>query len=156
MALTPYPFSFGDLGSRLDELISGVEKQASGFVPRTEAIRTVVKNTVPHLTGNFNVDVYENENDIVVLCDLPGFEKEQISVRLVNETTLSVTTEAGSAEDVFGTCHLRERRLDAGKRTIILPAAVSTDGARATFKNGIMEIILPKINQDLGTSIPIE
>lgn len=157
MTFTPGPISFSDLGTHIDALINEMEKRTADILPQPEVIKTTIKNTIPKFSGDFNVDIYENENDLVILCDLPGLEKDQVSVRLIDETTLTIKTKAAAEnKNINSTCHLHERKTDAGKRTVRLPAEVTADGAHATFKNGIMEIHLPKTTEDTGTTIHIE
>ncbi|MDO5845133.1 MAG: Hsp20/alpha crystallin family protein [Methanocorpusculum sp.] len=157
MSITPYAFSFGFLGSEIDSLLSEMEQRASALVPSSDSIKTAVKNAVPRFMGDFNVDICENDSDIIVVADIPGVEKENISVNLLNENTLVIKTKFDNVvENTQGTYHLRERRCEAGERTIVIPKAVTSDGAKASFKNGIMEITLPKTEKDNGTSIQIE
>lgn len=157
MSITPYVFSFGLLGSELDSLFAEMEQRASALVPSTDNIKSAVKNVVPRIMGDFNVDICENDTDIVVVADIPGAEKENVSVNLLNENTLVIKTKIDNVvEDNQGTYHLRERRCEAGERTIILPKSVTSDGAKASFKNGIMEVSLPKTQKDTGTQILIE
>ncbi len=156
MAITPYTFSFGSLGSSIDSLITEMEARAFAAVPKPETIKTTVKNTVPRITGNFNVDVTEVDDALIVTCDLPGFEKSDVSIRLINPETLVIKTQVCSETVFTGTYHLRERRTDAGQRTILLPMGVTAEGAKATFRNGILELVLPKVKPEEGEEIQIE
>lgn len=157
MITSPYVFGIKILSSELESLMSDVEKHASAIVQNSDSIKTTVKNAVPRMKGDFNVDICENDFEIIVVADIPGAEKENVSVNLLNDKTLSIKTKFDeSTQDCRGTYHLRERRCEAGERTIILPKAVSSEGAKASFKNGIMEITLPKTQKETGISIPVE
>ncbi len=156
MSFNPYTFSFGSLGNSIDSLISEMETRALASVPKPDYIKTTVKNAVPRITGNFNVDVTEVDDALIVTCDLPGFEKSDVSIRLINPETLVIKTQVCSETVFTGTYHLRERRTDAGQRTILLPVAVTSDGAKATFRNGILELVLPKVKPEEGEEILIE
>ncbi len=156
MAITPYAFSFSTLGSEIDALVSEMETRAANFLPSPDSIKTAVKNTVPRLAGDFHVDLCEMEKEFVVVCDLPGVDKADVSVRLINPTTLLIKTNADYETVSAGTYHLRERRTQTGQRVIVLPAKVNAEGATASFKNGIMEVTLIKAEPEEGTPISIE
>lgn len=165
MILDPYAINFGYLGTSLDLLLSELREHAANYIPTTENIKNnaeIVKsnvvNTVPRIIGDFNVDLCETDSSIIVVCDIPGVDKDNISVKLLNENTLNIETKCDNSADEYtlGRYHLRERRTESGHRTIRLPVGVTAEGARASFKNGIMEVTLPKLEVDKGVSIEIE
>ena len=159
MSIKFSPFSFGTLGSELDTLFSEMEERAENLASRSESFKTMAKNAVPRITGDFHVDLCETPAEIIITCDLPGVEKEDVSVKLLNETSLQIKTKSNSEvsnTDVSRIYHLRERRSGAGERVIRLPAEVIPEGAKASFKNGIVEITLQKSVKDPGMPIEIE
>lgn len=159
MSIILYPFNFGSIGSELDAFFSEIEERATNLTSNSDNIKTAVKNVVPRITGDFHVDLCETDANIIITCDLPGTEKEDVSVKLLNENTLQIKAKydnSVSNSDESGTYHLRERRCGAGQRTIHLPANVINEGAKASFKNGIMEITLVKAAKDEGVTIDIE
>ena len=156
MSIILYPFNFGSIGSDIDEFFSEMEQRLN---TNSDSIKSAVKNVVPRITGDFHVDLCETDSSIIVTCDLPGIEKEDISVKLLNDNTLQIKTKYESDDtktDEAGTYHMRERRNGAGQRTIRLPADVAKEGVKASFKNGIMEITLPKVVKEDGVIINIE
>lgn len=159
MSIRFCPFSFGTLGSELDTLFSEMEERAENLASRSESLKTIAKNAVPRITGDFHIDLCETPTEIIITCDLPGIEKQDVSVKLLNETSLQIKTTYDrevSKTDASGVYHLRERRAGSGERIIHLPAEVISDGAKASFKNGIVEITLPKVVTDAGIPIEIE
>lgn len=159
MSMKLKEFSFGTLGSDIDTFFSEMEERAGNLVSRSENLKTIAINAVPRIIGDFQVDLCETPTEIIVTCDLPGMEKQNVAVKLLNETSLQIKTmyDADVSEtDVSGVYHLRERRSGAGERIINLPAEVTSDGAKASFKNGIMKITLTKSFKDAGVSIEIE
>jgi HSP20 family protein len=162
MAITPSSFTFGTLGSEIDALFAEMEARASGLMSRagSPALTEKVKNTGMTVFGSsFHVDVCEQEHAIIVTTDLPGVDKKDISVRLLNPQTLlirtDVCTESDDADDA-GTYHIRERKTGSMQRSIHLPAPVMGEGAKAGFKNGVMEITLQKDSADPGIPIKIQ
>ena len=156
MSLTPYAFSFESIGNTIDSFLSDIESRAVSVMPKPEYIRTTVKNAVPRISGNFMVDLTETDDALVISCDLPGMTKEDVSVKLLNPTTLLIQTSVCTETVSSGVYHLRERRTASGKRTILLPEEVTSEGARAVFRNGVLELVLMKVKPEEGEEIPVE
>jgi len=100
----------------------------------------------PGLTGEVSpaMDIYEEGDDIVVKAEIPGMKKEEIHVD-INEKTVTVSGEKKKEEKVERKDYIHlERTYGSFARTFALPAEVQTDKARATFKDGILELRVPK------------
>jgi HSP20 family protein len=94
-----------------------------------------------------NIDVYETENEVVVKADAPGVEPEDLEV-YATEDSLVLRGEMRREEqrDERGT-HRAERRYGRFERIIPLPAEVNRDQIQASFRNGVLEIHLPKTEE---------
>ena len=93
------------------------------------------------------VDVYEEKDDIVVKAELPGIEKDHIEVN-VSDHLLTIKGEKKKEEETREDNYYRaERSYGAFLRTVELPKDVQTDKVKAAFKNGILEIRLPKTEE---------
>jgi HSP20 family protein len=93
------------------------------------------------------VDVYETDTEVVVKMEVPGVSKEDLGITL-GEEELTVKGEAHKDEEVNETGYYRrERRYGAFARTVALPAAVIADKAKATFKDGVLHVRIPKAEQ---------
>ena len=156
MFVTQYPFSFETLGSTLDSFFAGIVSRANAVIPKPEYVKTTVRNAVPRIQGNFNVDLSETDEALILTCDLPGFSREDISVKLIDAKTVVIRTEVCTESVSAGVYHLRERRSASGKRTILLPEEVTADGAKAAFRDGVLEIVLIKAKPEEGETIPVE
>ncbi len=89
------------------------------------------------------VEVNEEEEQIVVIAEMPGVSKEDIEINATNRS-LTISTE----KIVLGRKYFKE---------IELPDAVNSDYAKARYTNGILEIRLKKlIEKEKGTSIEID
>lgn len=100
----------------------------------------------PGLAGEVSpsMDIYEEGGDIVVKAEIPGMKKEEIHVD-INEKTVTVSGEKKKEEKVERKDYVRlERTYGSFARTFALPAEVQTDKARATFKDGVLELRMPK------------
>lgn len=90
------------------------------------------------------LDMYEEKNEVVVKAELPGMAKEEIDITLSN-STLTLKGEKKKEEEVKEKNYYRcEREYGSFLRTVQLPAEVKADGAKAIFKDGVLEIRLPK------------
>ena len=90
------------------------------------------------------VDVWETDNELVYAFDLPGISEDEISVEY-DDGALTVggkreRTEQ-SGDDRF---YRYERRFGSFSRTVGLPQGVEEDAIRADYRNGVLEIHVPK------------
>jgi HSP20 family protein len=93
------------------------------------------------------VDIFEEGGDVVVKAELPGMKKEDIDVKLT-EDTVTISGEKKKEEKVEKKNYYRlERSYGSFTRTSNLPSEVQTDKAKAQFKDGILEIRVPKTEE---------
>jgi len=91
------------------------------------------------------VDVVDRPENLVVVADMPGFDREDIQVRLTG-TALSIEGDHESEHESSEENYLvQERTHKSVRRTISLPDTIERDGVSARFTNGTLEITLPKI-----------
>ena len=102
------------------------------------------------------VDLFEDKNDIVVKVELPGMEKENVEVKLTDHM-LTIKGEKKKAEEVKEENYYRsERSYGSFIRTLELPADVHADKVKASFKNGILEVRLPKTEEAKTKEIKVK
>lgn len=114
--------------------------------------------------GGFQVDVTQDENNVIVTADMmPGIEKENISMELISPKALEITCERkeeremkSAEEEEAGSYFLHERKYGSMSRVIPLPRAVNPEGAKASFRNGILEVRLPVSALETQRRIAIE
>jgi HSP20 family protein len=87
------------------------------------------------------IDLLETDDELIVLVALPGASKEVIDLR-VTEDSLYVDAKANPRE---GRYLRREINTMGMKREIKLPMEVKPEQVRASFKDGILEVSLPKL-----------
>jgi len=99
----------------------------------------------------------DHEDKVIVVADLPGVEKENVTVRLIDPRRLEIRSRrAGESTEEAADFFMRERVYGEMSRTVMLPAEVTEEGATASFKNGVLEVQLKKVPVEAGTTIPIE
>lgn len=94
-----------------------------------------------------SVDIYEEGGDVVVKSELPGMKKEDIEVNLT-EDSITISGEKKKEEKVEKKGYSRlERSYGSFTRSFGLPSEVRTEDAKAKFKDGILEIRIPKTEE---------
>jgi len=102
------------------------------------------------------VDIYETGERIVLRADLPGLEQSEIEVR-VDENTLTLRGDRKATSEVKPEdFHRAERPHGPFLRSFSLPQNVDQAGIRATHKNGVLEIVLPRRREAKATSIRVD
>ncbi len=102
------------------------------------------------------VDIYETGENIVMKAELPGLTREDIDIHLQNNL-LTLRGERKFERDVKQESYLRvERAYGAFQRTFTLPVEIQQDEIRAAFKDGVLELILPKAQRPRPTQIKID
>ncbi|MBN2733953.1 MAG: Hsp20/alpha crystallin family protein [Methanomicrobiaceae archaeon] len=114
---------------------------------------------LPAITGECRVDVLDHDDEVLVVADLPGAEKDDIKVKLIDPKTVELSCQRGKEveeEDKESGYYMRERSYGSMKRLVALPADVSEADSNATFKNGVLEIHLKKAEPLAISEISIE
>ncbi|WP_424001073.1 Hsp20/alpha crystallin family protein [Haloarcula salina] len=90
-------------------------------------------------TVDTNVDVEETDAGFVVMADLPGFEKDDLSIRF-DDGVLAIHGESEVSEEHDNVASRRSRRVD---ERLSFPQSVLEDEISASYHNGVLEITLP-------------
>lgn len=91
------------------------------------------------------MDVIDREGEIVVRAEIPGLSKDEIEVSLMGEDlVIKGASRHEKVTDEKGRYHRREISTQSFARSITLPAAVDAEKATSSFKDGVLELILPK------------
>jgi HSP20 family protein len=102
------------------------------------------------------VDLFEEKDDIVVKAELPGMEKNDIEVNLTDHT-LTIKGEKKKEEEIKEENYYRsERAYGSFVRTLELPREVHADKVKATFKNGVLEVRVPKTEAAKAKEIKVK
>ena len=136
----------------LDRMRREINRMFEDLFGRT---RRAIEHVSPLLEKPL-VDIYETDDEVVVVADLPGLEKDDININAI-EDTLEISAEIKRAEEAEKPRYFRqERRYKRFYRRLRLPAQVNTEKAKSTYRNGVLEVRLPKIKVKKGVRIKIE
>ncbi len=101
------------------------------------------------------VDIFDNQKEIVVKADLPGLKKEEINVS-VEDNILSIRAEKKEEKEIKKDKYYRtERFWGSFVRNLELPNNVDAQKIDANYKDGVLEIKLPKIEGEKPKQISV-
>jgi len=101
-------------------------------------------------------DMYETKNEVVVTTELPGLSEKDIHLSLTDDV-LTVKGERQWTGDVEGgSHHRRERWFGKFERAFSLPTPVDAGQVKATYRDGVLTVTLPKAEETKPKEIKIE
>lgn len=102
------------------------------------------------------VDIIDRDEEIVVRAELPGVNKDDVDVSLTdNMLTIRAKTQHEKEEEK-GHFYRREMSRGEFQRTLRLPANVKGDQTKASFKDGVLELVVPKAAGSKRQTIKVE
>ena len=132
---------FRELERRLDDVFSDNWGISSRWeLPELSRLYKM-KITTPR------VDIVDRDDDIMVRADVPGVTKENLDVSFTDNTiTIKGSTSAEKKEEK-GDYYRNETMKGAFTRTMYLPSDIDGSKARSTFKGGVLEVVVPKLEK---------
>ncbi|RKY32546.1 MAG: Hsp20/alpha crystallin family protein [Candidatus Omnitrophota bacterium] len=102
------------------------------------------------------IDIYDSKDNCLVKADIPGMKKDEIEVS-VHGDTLIIKGEKKQEKETKEKDFIRtERFYGAFNRAIRLPAAVDAAKVSASYKNGVLELVLPKKEESKPKQLKID
>lgn len=148
MAIVRWLDPFRDLSAiqeRMNQIFEDALARSRG---RDEGLRTGMWTPA--------VDIYENNEFVVVKAELPGVEKDRISVE-VKEGILTLRGERGFDRELKKESYHRiERAYGSFHRSFSLPVSVDQENVTARFQDGVLEVKLPKKEQAKPKQIEVD
>ena len=138
--LSPFP-EVMDLQRSLDRLFGG------GYMTGGESTTSAWQPSV---------DIFENESDIVIKVELPEVNREDVQVNL-DDRTLTIRGERKlEFEDKRDGYHRIERSYGQFARSFTVPPNINREGLKASYKDGILRVTLPKAEEAKPRQITVE
>lgn len=100
----------------------------------------------PHLLNGWGpaIDLHEDKDNLVVTAEVPGVKREEIDVSL-QDGTLTISGERKhESQSGKGETYRTERYYGRFQRSIQLPAPVEGEKVKASYKDGVLTVTLPK------------
>ena len=103
------------------------------------------------------IEMYEDDENVVVKMKAAGFKADDIDISIEGKlvTITGKVQEEIEDEDKKRKYYYREMRNESFTRSISLPTSVKSDSVKAEFKNGILKITMPKIEEAKPKKISI-
>jgi len=101
----------------------------------------------------WGLDMDETEKEVVVRAETPGFDAADFDVRVADDV-LTIKAEHKAAEGKED--EKKVERYAKVKRSITLPPGTDTEKVEATYRNGILELKMPRKPEAVGRKIPVK
>lgn len=109
-----------------------------------ETLSRVFKGGIPRGVWSPPVDMVEREDEVVLRVDLPGVNQNEINIK-VEENMLIIHGERKFSKEDSGENYIQiERPYGSFQRTFTLPKVIEQESVKASYKDGVLQITLPK------------
>jgi len=102
------------------------------------------------------IDVFQRGNDLVVRADVPGLSKDDITVDIADDQLMIRGERRWDHEEERDGVFRSERSYGSFQRVVPLPPGAIADSAKATFNNGVLEIVLQAPSADVRRGRRVE
>jgi HSP20 family protein len=89
-------------------------------------------------------EVMETRRSVVIEVEVPGVQREELDIRIENNQLLIRGEKHVDREHIAESYYLRERAYGGFERAVPLPADIDQDAAKATYRNGVLTVEIPK------------
>jgi HSP20 family protein len=146
-----HPFSsnldpFGDL----NDIQSEMNRLFDSFFGRPSAAPATERVWAPA------VDVYETKDELVLSAELPGFNEKDIHLSITGDMLTLRGERQWSQEVQQDSVYRKERWFGKFERTLPLPIPVQADKVKATYRDGVLTVSLPKAEEIKSKEIKID
>ena len=102
------------------------------------------------------IDLSETEDDLIIKAEIPGIDPEDLDISITGD----ILNIKGEMKQEFvqdsENYHRVERRYGSFSRTIQLPCRVMTEDVKATYRKGILNIVMPKCKPETARALKIK
>ena len=127
-----------------------VDRLFDDFFKRPFALRILAKEQMPA------VDVYEKNGGVMVKAELPGIKPEDVELS-IDDNLLTIRGEKKQENEVKEKDYYHvERSYGSFQRVVELPSSVQAEKAKASYKDGVLQVELPKAKVQKKKKIEIE
>lgn len=111
---------------------------------------------MPSMENRPLVDLRETENELILSAQVPGMTKEDIDIDVTSDS-ISIRGERKTEEDKPGEkYHIRQQSYGSFSASYSLPMDVKADQVKASYKDGILEVIMPKSETAQTQKVKVE
>jgi len=103
-----------------------------------------------------SVDMINRDKEIIIKAELPGVDKKDLDVSVTRNSVSIKGTTSHEEKEEKGDYYRSEISRGEYVRTLSLPADIDEDKATASFRNGILELTLPKLEQSKRKTVNVD
>jgi HSP20 family protein len=139
------PFSeMADLRREMDHIFGEFFGRTPSSMAATEAMWSPL------------VDIHETKDSFLLMAELPGVKQEDVEVSVEGDTLTLKGERKREAEVKEDQYHRIERSYGRFERSILLPSVVDPNRVKATYRDGVLEVQLPKKEEAKPKAVKIE
>ena len=128
---------FGEFQKEMNRLFDNFSENMFSLSP--------MKWNMPEISAAYpKMDVSETDKEFKITAELPGVEEKDIDVSISNEMLTIKGEKKAEKEEKKPNYYRMERSYGTFQRSIPLPTEVEKDQVQASFKKGVLNIVLPK------------
>ncbi len=100
-------------------------------------------------------DIFEDKESVKIVAELPGVKPEDVKLSLENNLLTIRGEKKQEAEERSERVHRYERSYGAFERSFVLPSTVDGDKIAAEYQNGVLTVLVPKVERARPREIPV-
>jgi len=141
---------------RFEEMMNRIYRDFWGTPSRQLLPSGERESLLPAQTRQPFIDIIDSDKELIATAEIPGFEKEDMSINLTTDRLeISAETKKEEKKEEEGYIY-RERHSGKYYRAVSLPSTIDPDNAKASYKNGVLEIKMPKSEIKKKKTLQIE
>lgn len=102
------------------------------------------------------LDILETNESVIIKVEVPGIEPKDISISVRGDTLTISGEKRAEREEQGRNYYFIERSCGYFSRSVVLPVVVNYDQAKAEYRRGVLEVVLPKFEKPVGKKIPVK
>ena len=110
----------------------------------------------PRIGWSPKLDISEDENSITINADVPGMKPEELDISLSGDTLIILGERKKEEEKKEENYHRVERVYGSFRREVGLLSPVNANKIKATYKEGVLNIVLPKLEEKKAKKVKVE
>lgn len=105
-----------------------------------------IKNESENQSGILTLDVFQKDTDIVIKSAIAGVSGKDLDIAITKDAVTIKGSRQEDKEETKKDYFYKELYWGSFSRTVILPEEVNPDQSKATLKNGVLMIVMPKVS----------
>jgi HSP20 family protein len=106
-------------------------------------------------TGAFPpINIFQKDDDFVAIVELPGVDKVDLQIE-AKESTIRISGKKEIGIAASASIHRRERTSGSFDRTFSLPVAINAEAIRADYRDGVLTLVVPRVDSQKPRNIEI-